>query len=185
MIRKFLAHQALKGLDRLESRLNPLRAKLQQDPYYRFQSATEVQLAVQLGIQIDVNQATADDWLRLPGLSIHQARTLAQLTRSGVSLTCLADIAAALGLSEQRLQPLAPILQFCYYDPESAIQPVRVNANQASLEQLTRVPAIDLHLARIIVQQRQYRPFRNLADLQQRLQLPPQLTTALLHYLNF
>jgi DNA uptake protein ComE-like DNA-binding protein len=182
MIHKFLAHQALKGLDHLESRLNPLRLRLQQDPYYRFQSFEEVQLAVQLGIRIDVNQATADDWLRLPGLSIHQARSLAQLTGSGVALTGLADLAAALGLSEQRLQPLAPILQFCYYDPESAIQPITIHVNQASLEHLTRVPAIDLYLARRIVQQR---PFRNLVDLQQRLQLSPPLTTALLHHLRF
>jgi len=46
-----------------------------------------------LGIQIDVNQASVD-WLRLPGLSIHQARV--ELCRSGVQFYCLEDIAAAL-----------------------------------------------------------------------------------------
>lgn len=166
-------------------RVRPLRAQLQRDPYYRFKSITELQLAAELGIQIDVNRASIDDWLRLPGLSIHQARSLYQLTRSGVPLTCLEDVAAALGLSLQQLQPWAPILQFCYYDPESALQPQTLDVNQASAEQLTQVPVIDLFLARAIVHQRQRGRYQNLADLQQRLPLSPQLTTALLHYLRF
>jgi DNA uptake protein ComE-like DNA-binding protein len=145
-----------------------------------------VQLAAKLGLKIDVNQATTDDWLRLPGLSIHQARALAQLTRSGVHFYGLEDIAAALGLSPQSLAHLAPVLAFCYYDPGEtlAIQPVHVNT--ASIAQLTRIPAIDLFLARTIVQTRQTQgAYRNLADLQQRLTLPPALVSELLHYLRF
>ncbi|MBE9079972.1 ComEA family DNA-binding protein [Romeria aff. gracilis LEGE 07310] len=166
-------------------RVQPLRVRLQRDPYYRFQSVAELRLAAELGIQIDVNRAGVDDWLRLPGMSIHQARSLYQLTRSGVPLTCLEDVAAALGLSLQQLQPWAPVLQFCYYDPESPLQPQTVDANRANAEQLTQVPAIDLFLARAMVHQRQRGRYQNLADLQQRLRLPPQLTAALLHYLRF
>jgi DNA uptake protein ComE-like DNA-binding protein len=163
-----------------------LRSRLAKDPYYRFQSVEEVQLAARLGVAIDVNQASVDDWLRLPGLSIHQARSLSTLTQSGVQLHCLEDIAAALSLPVQRLRPLEPVLQFCYYDPESlcAIQPA--NPNTASLEVLIRVPAIDLFLARAILQHRQrYGPYRNLADFQQRLALPPGLVAELMHYLRF
>ncbi|GAB4474354.1 MAG: hypothetical protein OHK0037_35230 [Elainellaceae cyanobacterium] len=163
-----------------------LRSRLTKDPYYRFQSIEELQLAARLGVAIDVNQAGIDDWLRLPGLSIHQARSLSSLAQSGVQFHCLEDVAAALGLPVQRLRPLEPVLQFCYYDPESlcAIQPA--NPNTASLEALIRIPAIDLFLARAILHHRQcYGPYRNLADFQQRLALPPALVAELMHYLRF
>lgn len=158
------------------------RSRLLNDPYYRFQSLDELQQAVQAGIRIDVNQASVDDWLRLPGLSIHQARTLTELTQSGVHLHALEDIAAVLNLPLARLKPLEPILQFCYYDPNSpqTIQPI--DANTASVEMLTRIPAIDLYLARLIIH---YRPYRNLPHLQRRLSLSSELTAQLLHYLKF
>ncbi len=158
------------------------RSRILNDPYYRFQSLAELQLAASLGIKIDVNRASVDDWLRLPGLSIHQARTLTELTQSGVPLHALEDIAAVLNLPLQRLQPLAPVLLFCYYDDTSlhTIQPV--DANTAALEQLTRIPTVDLYLARLIIQ---YRPYRNLPHLQRRLSLSSELTAQLLHYLKF
>jgi len=53
--------------------LNPqflaIRTRLYNDPYYRLQSSEEIAVAAALGIQIDVNQASVDDWLRLPGLN--------------------------------------------------------------------------------------------------------------------
>jgi DNA uptake protein ComE-like DNA-binding protein len=183
---KFLAKQALRGLDVLEGRLSPLKLKLQQDPHYRFRSLEEVQSAVRLGVQIDANRATTDDWLRLPGLSIHQARTLAQLTQSGVMLTCLEDVAAVLGLPLQRLAPLAEILQFCYYDAGSAVQGQTISVNRATVEQLSSLPGMDDALARILVYYRQvYGPYRDWVDLKQRLRLSPQVITMLLHYLRF
>lgn len=162
-----------------------LRSPTFSDPYYRFRSIAEVQRAANLGIRIDVNQATVDDWLRLPGVSIHQARLLVDLVRSGVSLYGLEDIAAALNLPVQRLRPLEPILQFCYYDTASQIAPQPLNPNLATIEQLTQIPAVDLDLARAIVHNRQQGNYRNLVDLQQRLALPGQVTAALLHYFKF
>lgn len=163
-----------------------LRSRLERDPYYRFQSFDEVRLAAQMGIGIDVNRAETDDWLRLPGVSIHQAKTLVALRKAGVQFHSLEDVAAALSLSVQRLQPLAPILQFCYYDPASPGTIQLVNLNSASAEMLVRIPAMDLYLARAIVQNRQrYGVYRNLAELQQRLQLSPRLTEALMHYVCF
>ncbi|NJO20095.1 MAG: helix-hairpin-helix domain-containing protein, partial [Spirulinaceae cyanobacterium RM2_2_10] len=109
-----------------------LQARIQQDPYYRLQSLTEVAIAAELGVQLDVNRASVDDWLRLPGLSIRQARSLVELTSSGVQLLCLADMAAVLGVSGDRLRPLAPLLCFTYYDADSDTQPPRLNPNRAS-----------------------------------------------------
>lgn len=163
-----------------------LRSRLLNDPYYRLQSLEEVQLAAALGIRIDANQAAVDDWLRLPGISIHQARSLAELTQTGVQFCCLEDVAAVLGVPVQRLHPFAPILHFCYYDAESLVTIEPVNPNTASVEVLTKVPPIDLFLARAIVQNRvAHGPYRNLANLQRRLALPSVVTTDLMHYLRF
>jgi DNA uptake protein ComE-like DNA-binding protein len=161
-----------------------IRAKLLSDPYYRMQSATEIAIAAELGIKIDVNQASVDDWLRLPGLSIHQARSLVQLTNAGVPFYCLEDIAAALSVPVLRLKPLEPILRFCYYDDDSA--PRRVNPNTASVEQLNQIPGVEMPLALAVVQNRLAAGnYRNLVDFQQRLLLPGSLTAQLMHYLSF
>jgi DNA uptake protein ComE-like DNA-binding protein len=154
------------------------------DPYYRLQSVEEIAAAAAAGLKIDVNQASVDDWLRLPGLSIHQARTLVELSQSGVQFHSLEDIAAALSLPLQRLEPLEPVLLFCYYDtPGFAILPL--NPNIATAEALQRIPGVDLYLARAIVQNRVQGPYRNLIHLQRRLSLPSQVTAELMHYLKF
>lgn len=167
--------------------LNPqflaIRTRLLSDPYYRLQSAEEIAVAAALGIQIDVNQASVDDWLRLPGLSIHQARSLVELSQSGVQFYCLEDIAAALSLPLQRLKPLEPVLRFCYYDECTK---VLVNPNTATVESLAQIPVMDLSLAKAVVENRMLAGrYRNLVDFQRRLSLPGHLTTALMHYLRF
>ena len=175
-----------RGLQDLNLPKIPSRTQLLKDPYYRFQSVEEVALAASLGIKIDVNQATVDDWLRLPGLSIHQARSLVELSRNGVEFHCLEDIAAALGLSVQRLQPLAVILQFCYYDVESIYAPQPINPNTATAEMLNNLPGIDSLLANKIVANRESAGYyRSLADFQNRLSLPSELIGQLMHYLRF
>jgi DNA uptake protein ComE-like DNA-binding protein len=168
-----------------QSELQQLRSRLFSDPYYRLRSFEEVQLAASLGLQIDANQATVDDWLRLPGLSIHQARSLVELARSGLQFHCLEDVAAALSIPVEWLKPLQPILRFCYYDTESLYSVCTINPNTATVEMLMQIPAVDNFLARAIVNNRSNGPYRNLADLQQRLYLPGQLVADLLHYLRF
>ena len=172
------------------ARLNPnwqaIRTRLQSDPYYRLKSAEEIAVAAALGIKIDVNQASVDDWLRLPGLSIHQARSLYELTKAGVQFCCIEDLAAALSVPVQRLTPLQPILSFCYYDAESLLTPQPLNPNTATVEQLTKIPAVDLFLARVIVQNRhELGAYRSLSNFQQRLSLNPQLISELMYYLRF
>ncbi|MBW4693600.1 MAG: ComEA family DNA-binding protein [Lyngbya sp. HA4199-MV5] len=163
----------------------PLRSKILSDPYYRFQTVAELELAASLGVKIDVNQAGVDDWLRLPGLSIHQARSLVELTQAGVQLHCIEDIAAALSLPVPRLKPLEPVMLFCYYDADSVETVKPVNPNTASIELLVRIPAVDLYLARAIVANRKMSPYRNLIHLQRRLALSSQLVAELMHYLKF
>lgn len=161
-----------------------IRSQLLNDPYYRLQSAQEIAVAAELGIKIDVNQASVDDWLRLPGISIHQARSLVELSHSGVPFYSIEDIAAALGVPVQRLLPLVPVLQFCYYDNTYSIE--KVNPNTASVEELNHIPGVSLTLAQAIVQNRALAgSYRNLVDFQKRLSLNGQLTAQLMYYLRF
>jgi DNA uptake protein ComE-like DNA-binding protein len=171
----------------LNFKLQKLRAKLLNDPYYRLQSGEEIQIAAQLGIRIDANQATVDDWLRLPGLSIHQARSLVELSLSGVKFYCIEDIAAALSLPVQRLQPLEPLLSFVYYDHESLVNPHHlVNPNTATVEALAKIPFMDLSLAQAVIDNRVAAgPYRNVADFQRRLQLSAEAISRLMYFLRF
>ncbi|MFB2982536.1 ComEA family DNA-binding protein [Microseira sp. BLCC-F43] len=168
-------------------RSQSLRRRLLNDPYYRMQSLEEIALASSLGIKIDANLATVDDWLRLPGLSIHQARSLVELSHAGVCFYCLEDIAAALGLPVASLKYLEPVLSFYYYDDESIYTTNRrINPYTASVEMLTQIRIIDLFLAQAIVQNRSAGgQYRNLADLQRRLSLPGDTIGKLMHYLRF
>jgi DNA uptake protein ComE-like DNA-binding protein len=170
----------------LNLKFQKLRAKLVNDPYYRLQSGAEIQMAAQLGMRVDANQATVDDWLRLPGLSIHQGRSLVELSRSGVKFYCIEDIAAALSIPVQRLEPLKPLLSFNYYDDESIANITQVNPNTATLESLAKIPLIDLSLAAAVVENRLTAgSYRNLVDFQQRLGLSGEAIAQLMYYLRF
>jgi DNA uptake protein ComE-like DNA-binding protein len=161
-----------------------IQQKILNDPYYRLQSASEVALAAELGVYIDANRATVDDWLRLPGISIHQARSLVQLSQSGVKFYCIEDVAAALSLPVQRLLPVAAIVQFLYYHELPCAAPI--NPNTASLTELMAVPGIDVALAEAIVKNREIKgKYFNINDLQQHLGLSGDEVSQLMYYLVF
>ncbi len=175
----------LTAANRLNSQHKAIQKKIAANPYYRFQSLVEVELAAQLGIRIDVNQATVDDWLRLPIISIHQARSIVELVGMGVQLLCIEDVAAALGLPPQKMQPFATILHFEYYDNNSLLAPQKINVNTAALEQLGQIPVLSEELAEEIYQNRQeLGNYRNLADLQSRLCLSSETIVQLMYYLS-
>ncbi len=168
-----------------KAQIHPLRRRLQQEPYYRFTSFEELQLAASWGFRLEANKATVDDWLRLPGISIHQARTLTALTGNGLSFNCLEDVAAALSIPIQQIQPWSSALQFLYYSAERCLEPIAIDANTATIEALVTIPTVDTFLGRAIVYYRQSGPYKDLADLQQRLRLTTKATAELLHYLKF
>ena len=160
--------------------------KILNDPYYRFQSIEEIKIAGELGIKINVNQASVDDWLRLPGISIHQGRSLVELVGMGVQLLCIEDVAAALSFPVTRLLPLEPILHFEYYDRLSPLSPQKVNPNTASEAEIAQIPILELDLIILILKERENNGFyRNLADLQRRLKLDSQFISDLMHYITF
>jgi DNA uptake protein ComE-like DNA-binding protein len=161
-----------------------LRSRILEDPYYRFKSAFEIAIAADLGVKIDVNQASVDDWLRLPGISIHQARQLVALSQAGVAFYSISDLVAALGIPIARLQWLAPILSFQYYDQATALP--AANINRATITDLLQIPHISPALATEIITQRdQDGKFTDLVNFQQRLGLSGEIIGELMHYLNF
>jgi len=163
-----------------------IRNKIANDPFYRFQSLKEIAIAVELGIKIDANQATVDDWLRLPGFSIHQARTLVELVRMGVDLVCLEDVAAAINVPMQRLKPLESVLFFAYYDRLSPLSPEKINPNTATIDEIEAIPQITTSLAQeLVVNRQQHGRYRNIVELKSRLNLDSNLTSQLMHYLRF
>ncbi len=163
-----------------------IKNKIANDPYYRFQSLAEIAIAVELGIRIDVNQASVDDWLRLPGFSIHQARSLVDLVGMGIQLVCLEDVAAAISVPWQRLKPLEPILHFEYYHRLSPLSPQKINPNTAALAEIEQIPGLKASLAHKIVENRhKLGKYSNLADLQRRLGLDSQITAQLMYYFCF
>ena len=163
-----------------------VRNKIANDPYYRFQSLKEIAIARDLGIRIDVNQASVDDWLRLPVFSIRQARSLVELVQMGIQLYCLEDIAAAINVPLQRLQPYEAILAFAYYDRLSSLSREKINLNHASITKIASIPHINLDLAeRIQSDLHANGKYRNIIDLQRRLNLDRELTSQLMHYFCF
>ncbi len=171
---------------RIDPAVQAARQKIARDPFCRLVSAIEVAVAAEMGVAIDANRASADDWLRLPGISIRQATLLTQLTAGGVVFYGLDDVAAALSVQPTQLQGLAPILRFYFYDPEavSFLQPI--DANWATIEQLERLPGVDRALALAMVNDREKRGnFRSIVDLQRRLNLSGELVGQLMHYLRF
>ena len=171
-------------------RFNPqkilIRQKIINNPYSRLENGLEVQIAAELGVKIDVNQACVDDWLRLPGISIYQARSLVELVGMGMQLLCLEDVAAAIGVPIHRIKPLEPVLHFEYRDRHSCLSPQKVNPNTATIAQLTQIPLLETDLAqRILVDRQKQGNYRNLADFQRRLSLDSPLVSRLMYYLQF
>lgn len=161
-----------------------LRSRIVEDPYYRFRSAFEIAVAADLGVTIDVNQASVDDWLRLPGISIHQANQLVALSQTGVAFYSISDVAAALNTPVSRLQWLAPVLSFQYYDESLALPSVELQ--RATESELLELPNITPELAAEIVTQRdQGGRFTDLVNFQQRLGLSGKSISELMHYLRF
>ena len=181
------------GLSRWLSSFNKINryhqaivTRIKSDPYYRFQSIEEIQVGAQLGIKIDANIASVDDWLRLPGISITQARNLVEITNSGINFLCLEDLAGALGVSVLKIRGWEPILYFAYYASDSFIAPAKVNVNNATIEQLITIPNLEPSLAQKIIQEKEAKgQYRHIADLQKRINLTQDMAYHFMGYLQF
>jgi hypothetical protein len=153
-----------------------LALKLSQNPALRLRDAAEVRHAAALGWRLDVNRATRADWGRLPGLSSAQLDLLLRLQAGGVQLSGPEDLKNLLELSQSQLEAWLPLLEFRWYGaaPTTSSSPPPLDLNRARPIDLL---ALGLSRERIrrLLRERARAPFLDLAELQQRLQLPPEL----------
>jgi hypothetical protein len=158
--------------DRVEREL--LALKLARDPGRRLADAHEVALAAALGWRLDVNRATAADWLRLPGCTPHHVDLLQRLQAGGVQLSGAEDLRQVLAVEEELVRGWLPLLEFRWYEgPPPAAAPATLPVNQAPAGRLETLPGLSGERLRRLLRERSRQPFRDLADLQLRLQFPP------------
>ena len=165
-----------------------LELKLRQDPQRRLQDPSEVRHAAALGWRLDVNRASADDWLRLPGITPTQVDLLLRLQRGGVQLSGLDDLERLLEIPRSQAKAWEPLLLFRWYGDGAPLQasPRPVDLNHAPGAALEReLPQLDAVRRGRLLRERQRAPFLDLADLQQRLQLPPALVEELIGKVRF
>jgi hypothetical protein len=147
--------------------------KLQQDPRLALRDAREVALAAALGWRLDVNRATAADWQRLPGMAGPQVDLLMRLQACGVQLSGPEDLHRALDWPPEQIGAWLPVLEFRWYgEPPSRLEdPPRTDLNRATAAQLGAL-GLSTTQTELLKRERARQPFSDLADLQQRLQLP-------------
>lgn len=136
--------------------------------------------------QLDVNRASAADWQRLPGCTAPQADLLLRLQRGGVQLSGVEDIQRLLNLDALTLELWRPLLVFRWYDgPALGQEPSLVPLNQAGSQLLQERLGLSTDRCRRLVRERGRGPFLDLADLQLRLQFPPQVIEAMIGKVEF
>jgi DNA uptake protein ComE-like DNA-binding protein len=165
-----------------------LELKLRHDPGRRLNDPVEVQHAAALGWRLDVNRASAADWLRLPGITPSQVDLLLRLQQGSVQLSGPDDLQRLLELPRQQIEAWEPLLLFRWYGdgappPPSRRQVDLNHANPTTLEQ--QLPQLDASRRARLLRERQRAPFSDLADLQLRLQLPPALVEDLIGKVRF
>lgn len=170
--------------DQIEQEL--LALKLRQDPSLQLRSAQDVRRLAALGWRLDVNRATRPDWRRLPGISAEQVDLLLRLQAGGVQLSGADDLQRLLDLTSAQLQAWLPVLDFRWYgEPPATLAPTpALDLNRASRKQLSRLGLSSERCHRLL-RERARQPFQDLADLQQRLQLPPALVESWIGKVRF
>ncbi len=130
---------------------------------------------------LDVNRATADQWRQLPGCSEAMVDVLVRLQRGGVQFSQADDLFQLLDLPPLVAEQWRPHLIFHWYgDAPPLAEPTPLELNSASpleLQQTLLWPQARLNR---LIQERIRQPFTNLADLQERLCLPPEAIEELL-----
>jgi DNA uptake protein ComE-like DNA-binding protein len=175
------------GDEEVERELLALR--LRQDPALRLRDGREVRLAAQLGWRLDVNRATAGDWQRLPHCTAAHVDLLQRLQAGGVQLSGVDDLQRLLGLDDERIRCWAPLLEFRWYgEPPPAVTApaAALDLNLASPALIqAELPGWPRERRERLLRERRRRPFRDLADLQDRLALPAAVVEGLIGRVRF
>ena len=135
---------------------------------------------------IDVNRATAEQWRQLPGCSEVMVDQLVRLQQGGVQFSQIEDLAQLLDISESLCEQWRPHLVFRWHgDAPQLPEQTPLDMNAASPTLLFKTLLwTDERMERLITERRR-EPFQNLADLQERLCLPPAAVEALIGRVRF
>jgi hypothetical protein len=152
-----------------------LALKLALDPALRFRDGVEVRHAAALGWSLEVNHAEARDWLRLPGCPPELVDRLIRLQGEGRQWAGPGDLAAALQVPPARMDAWLPVLRFRRRGhPRPGPLPPPLAINQVSERLLQERLGLGPEPCRRLLRERARGPFQDLADLQERLELPPE-----------
>jgi DNA uptake protein ComE-like DNA-binding protein len=135
---------------------------------------------------IDVNRATAEQWRQLPGCSEAMVDQLIRLQQGGVQFSQIEDLAQLLNLPETLCDQWRPHLIFRWHGDAPQLPPqapLDLNADNPKVLASTLLWPED-RMERLIAERRR-EPFQNLADLQERLCLPPAAVEALIGRVRF
>ena len=135
---------------------------------------------------LDVNRATPEQWEKLPGCSEAMVDVLMRLQRGGVQFSQLDDLALLLNLPTDLVKLWTPHLVFRWHGDAPVLpeQPL-LDVNAAAptlLEQTLNWPKPRLQR---LIQERRLKPFEHLADLQERVCLPPNAVEQLIGRVSF
>lgn len=135
---------------------------------------------------LDVNRATPEQWEKLPGCSEAMVDVLMRLQRGGVQFSQLDDLALLLNLPTDLVKLWRPHLVFRWHGDAPVLpeQPLLdVNAAEPTLLETT----LNWPKPRLkrLIQERRLKPFEHLADLQERVCLPPNAVEQLIGRVSF
>lgn len=162
-----------------------LALQLAREPGRPLRDAAEVRRAAQLGWRLDVNRATAADWRRLPGCSQAHADLLQRLQAGGVQLSGPEDLQRLLGLAPALLESWLPLLEFRWYGAPPEDPGPTLAVNGAPPAELLRLGGLAEGQLDQLLRERGRRPFRDLADLQERLGLPASVVESWIGRVSF
>ena len=134
---------------------------------------------------MDVNRASHDQWLQLPGCSQDTADLLLRLQRGGVQFASADDLFRLLELPSDLSRLWTPHLIFQWHgDAPPQPQASPLDLNNASADQLALLGWPDPRLTNLM-RERRRAAFKDLADLQERLCLPASSVEALIGRVSF
>ena len=129
---------------------------------------------------IEVNRASREQWLQLPGCSENTADLLLRLQRGGVQFSSVEELFRLLEMPEQQSRSWEPHLVVHWHGDTSPQPPAAaLDLNNASTEELQTLGWPEKRLQGLL-RERRRNGFRDLADLQERLCLPASAIEALI-----
>ena len=135
---------------------------------------------------LDVNRATPEQWQKLPGCSEAMVDVLMRLQRGGVQFSQLDDLALLLNLPADLVKLWTPHLVFRWHG-DAPVLPTQapLDVQPAAPTSLEPSPTRPRPRLQRLIQERRLKPFEHLADLQERVCLPPDAVEQLIGRVSF